>query len=271
MKTDHERQVEPILPDYRGSDGEAVVEDEETGAEVRDARGANLRRERRDALLFVALDVCQVLADGDADGEHGDEGGDEHDGRGPHEGQTDRRGRRVVHAKVEQDAADDGDDDERRPRAALQPHRGHGVERTEEKAEGVETGDEWLEVGGDDGAAEEREECADCNRGSRAELAGNEGQVRLVHLVDFDVVQLVDADDVAVAEEKGEETHERLRYERLVEEFGVLEELPGDDGGGTEESTPDRVRADEFPNSAEDALRGFLVVHATSRHLLLHG
>ena len=69
MEADHERQVEPILPDDRGSNGEAVVEDEETGAEVRNARGANLGGKRLDALLLVTLDVRQVLADGDADGD----------------------------------------------------------------------------------------------------------------------------------------------------------------------------------------------------------
>ena len=87
----------------------------------------------------------------------GDEGGDEHDGRGPHKRQTDRRGRRVVHAKVEQHAADDCDDYESSPRRALQPHGGHGVEGTEEETEGVEAGDERLEVHGDDAAAEDGE------------------------------------------------------------------------------------------------------------------
>ena len=166
MEADHERQVEPILPDDRGSTGEAVVEDEETGAEVRNARGANLGGKRLDALLLVTLDVRQVLADGDADGEHGDECGDEHDGRGPHERQTDRRGRRVVHAKVEQHAADDRDDYESGPRRALQPHGGHGVEGTEEETEGVEAGDERLEVHGDDAAAEDGKGGADGHRGS---------------------------------------------------------------------------------------------------------
>ena len=61
---------------------------------------------------------------------------------------------------------------------------------------------------------------------------GGDWEKGLVHLVDVDVVDLVDADDVAVTAEERDEAEDGARDEGEVEELGVGEEAPSDDGGG---------------------------------------
>ena len=228
------------------------------------ADGYISRGEGVDVELLIALDVRQILRDGDDHREDSHEACDEQDGRRPREGQPERRRGGVMHPEVEQKSAHRGDDHKRRQRRALEAERRHAVDGAEEQTEAVQLRDERSEIRGDDARAGDGEGDARRPRQRHGEFAGGDGEKGLVHLVDVDVVDLVDADDVAVAAEEGNKAEDGARDEREVEELGVGEEAPSDDGGGAEDGASDGVRSDELPHRAEQAVGLASVVHGGS-------
>ena len=104
----------------------------------------------------------------------------------------------MVHAKVEQKPTHAGDDEESGKRVLLQAQRRHGVNRAEEQAKAVQFGDQSSKVRGDDRRSAERGDGAERPRGEHGEFTRSHGQKRLVHLVDVDVINLIDSDDVSI-------------------------------------------------------------------------
>ena len=83
MATDHDLGLECLRQVERRHNGTNIIRKQQPGAQEGDPPHAQIGSKCGDVELLVALDVRQVLGDGNHGGEHGDEEGDEDDGRAP--------------------------------------------------------------------------------------------------------------------------------------------------------------------------------------------
>mmetsp|Transcript_28491 Transcript_28491/g.48411 ORF Transcript_28491/g.48411 Transcript_28491/m.48411 type:complete len:299 (-) Transcript_28491:507-1403(-) len=247
MPPDHHRGKEHLRQQEGPGKRPRVIQQQHPDGNLRDRGNPQLCGQGLDVVLLVARSVREVLRDRDDDGEHHHENGNELDLRDPGERQAERRADRVEDAPVQQEPPARGDDEERGHREALEAQRGDAVDGAQEQAEGVQPRDEGPEDAGDDGAPEGPEGHDQDPGLVGGQPAGRHGQERLVHLVDVDVVDLVDPHDVPIPAQQRQEAQQRTGDERQLDQRRVGEQRLGHHREGPHDGAPDRVRPEEVP------------------------
>ena len=166
--------------------------------------------------------------------------------------------RRVVDAKVEQEAAARRDGEPSREREALQLEGRHRVEAADGGTKEVEPKDERREARLDDreagyGGAED-----DGPRGVGGEAAGGNGEERLVDLINLHVVDLVDADDEEVTQQQSHHAHGcswHQRWQQAQVHWG-FHQSAADAREAREQGAPNRVWSTEFVHRVDAARDG---------------
>mmetsp|Transcript_23476 Transcript_23476/g.32517 ORF Transcript_23476/g.32517 Transcript_23476/m.32517 type:complete len:289 (-) Transcript_23476:224-1090(-) len=202
VRHNHDRLPEMMSGGKGGvQDGRDVIGPQHQRGILRDLPHPQPRGKGGDAVLLVPRDVRQVLGDGDHHRKDRHEPGKE-DHRGvPPEGDAQGLLDGVVHAEVEQEAADAGDGQAGQQRVALELEGRHAVQAADQQAKGVEPQDHRPKAPGDDEGAQGGGARHHGPGRALAQLPRRDRQEGLVHLVDVHVVDLVDAHDVRVPHE----------------------------------------------------------------------
>jgi len=199
---------------------------------------------------LIAFDVGQVFRNGDDGSEDGHESGDEGDLGRPRERRPQGVARRVVHAEVQQKAADGGDRQAGQNRVLLGPDRRDAVDAAEQQSHRIQSEQQRGELGVDDDGADYSGSEYDDPRESLRHFSARHRQEGLVHFVDVLIEDLVDADDEGVAQEErhhpetgpgqvGDPLRVRQRSRRI-------DQGPGYARDRSEYRPADRVRAREL-------------------------
>lgn len=197
--------------------------------------------------LAVAFNIRKVFCNGNNQSKECDKACDESYWRTPLKGETKSSSGGIVDTKVEKKATHGGNNEESCNGVSLEPERWNRVDGAEEEAEAVERTNKRAKIGCDDGEASDSKEENEEPGGLDGQVTGCNGEVGLVDLVNADVINLIDANNVAIAAEESDEAGESFEGEPPVDEMGVLEECSCDQSEGAKSSAADGVRPEEAP------------------------
>mmetsp|Transcript_21365 Transcript_21365/g.52455 ORF Transcript_21365/g.52455 Transcript_21365/m.52455 type:complete len:222 (-) Transcript_21365:343-1008(-) len=167
-----------------------------------------------DAALPVALNVAQVLGHSNHRRVHGHEASKEGNRRAPQPAEPQRLARGVVDAEIEEEAAACSYGDASREWEALELERWDRIEPADGRAEQVEAEDERIEACLDNCNPSDARADHESPGGARRDAAGSDRQEGLVHQIDVDIVDLVDADDEQVTQQQRQHAHPSARQHR---------------------------------------------------------